>query len=158
MDNSKVFLQYENSGAKGIDSAGATAFEASISTTSVGFMNTFKNEASMAFYSVQYQMETNDKVKVAAKTTTSSLPVTMGAEVAAASWLKLRGSISQNVFMGSSKAEGSEADSIAHNTTTAAGAGFVWGKNNLDVVMTMGTDGSLDASTLGTNASYTYTF
>jgi hypothetical protein len=108
-----------------------------------------------------------DKNKVSGfeiKQTQNTMPFTMGTEVLAASWLKLRGSVSQNILMSNDKIVDptgtfTEKDNtIAHNTTTAAGAGFIWGKNTLDVVMTMGTNGGLDAATLGTNASYTYTF
>lgn len=159
IDNAKAYVQYQKAGAKAtLGANGAAAFEADITETTIGFMNTFKKEASMAFYSIAYVMDQTEEKVADNKTVASSLPITMGAEIAAADWLKLRGSISQNVLVGSVKVGNGETDSSNHNTTTAAGAGFVWGRNNLDVVMTMGTDGSLDASTLGTNASYTYVF
>jgi len=73
--------------------------------------------------------------------------------------MKLRGSVSQNLLVGNTKTKTNGADTIPHNTTTAAGAGFIWGKNNLDVVLTaMGTAGELNATSFGTSASYTYMF
>lgn len=163
MDNAKIYGQFQNAGAKALYTNGTTElFDKTVSTTTLGFMNAWKNDGNLAFYSVALQMDSDENKTAKDKTVTSAVPVTMGAEVLAASWLKLRGSITQNLLMGTKKVTtggvAGKEDSIAHNTETAAGAGLVWGRSNLDVVMTMGTDGSLDASTLGANASYTYTF
>lgn len=164
MDSMKYYGKYEQGGAKATLASGTDAFDATSTTTTVGFTNSWKNDGNLAFYGLAYKMlNTTEKIGDD-KTVTSSMPFTMGAEVLASSWLKLRGSISQNILMGNNKVTdpGTTAneknDSIGHNTTTAAGAGFVWGHNVLDVVMLMGTNSTLDAATFGSNASYTYTF
>ena len=157
----RLYAQYEMGGAKGKTAAGADAFDKTKTTTSVGFTNTFKNDGNIAFYGLEYKMISDNNKVGDSKIATSALPFSIGTEVIASSWLKLRGSVSQNILLGTTKttvAGVGEADSIAQNTVTAAGAGLVWGHNNLDVVLTAGTSGSLDAATFGSNASYTYTF
>jgi hypothetical protein len=163
MDNMKIYGRYLNAGAKVADASGTDQLDITSGTTTVGFTNSWKNDGNLAFYGLAYQMANTTEKVADAKTVTTAMPFTMGAEVLATSWLKLRGSISQNVLMGNSKtttAGVGETDSISHNTVTAAGAGFIWGRNNLDVVMKMGTNGNLDSSAgnFGSQASYTYTF
>lgn len=165
MDTMRVYGIYQNSGVK-ISNSGTDLGETTVGTTSVGFTNAWKNDGNMAFYDVSYKME-NTLSKTPADATketkiaTTSLPVTLGAEVSATSWMKLRGSVTQNVLLGSTKTTldgAGEANTIGNNTTTAAGAGFVWGRNNLDLVMTMGTAGAVQADDFGSQASYTYLF
>lgn len=164
MDTVKFVLKQDMAGAKATDASGDT-FDYDMSETTLGFTNAWKSEGSIAFYGLAYKMRT-DKLKVPAdrKIDTTSMPFTIGAEVLATSWMKLRGSVTQNVLMSKTKQTTSPANAtdkdntVDHNTTTAAGAGFVWGKNNLDVVMTAGTSGTLDTTAFGTHASYTYMF
>jgi len=159
MDTMKFIAKYEMAGAKAQDTAGTDQYDTDTNTTTLGFTNAWKSEGSMAFYGLAYKMSTvKSKIGAGSKTDTNTMPFTLGAEVLATSWMKLRGSVSQNLLMGSKKTNSTGADTIDHNTTTAAGAGFIWGKNNLDIVMSMGTDGSLNAATLGTSAAYTYMF
>lgn len=164
MDTMKFIVKQEMAGAKA-DNGTADTFDYDMSETTLGFTNAWKSEGSIAFYGLAYKMKA-EKMKVPAdkKTDTTSMPFTIGAEVLATSWMKLRGSVTQNVLMSKKKIATSPAagtdrdDTLDHNTTTAAGAGFVWGKNNLDVVMTAGTSGTLDTTAFGTQASYTYMF
>jgi len=162
VDSMKYIVRHDMSGAKATYAA-ADVFDYDTSTTTLGFTNAWKSEGSMAFYGLAYRMTTStDKLATETKTVTSAIPFTVGAEVLATSWMKLRGSVTQNFMMGSTKVTTptttTGADSTAHNTTSAAGAGFVWGKNNLDVVMTMGTNGTLNTAAFGQYASYTYMF
>lgn len=158
VDTMKFVLKYDMAGAKAEDNAGTEQYKKDYTTTTLGFTNAWKSEGSMAFYGLSYVMA-NEKNKLAStKADTNTMPFTLGAEVLATSWMKLRGSVSQNLLMGNKKTDTTGSDTIEHNTTTAAGAGFIWGKNNLDIVMTMGTDGGLNTATLGTNAAYTYMF
>lgn len=165
MDTMKFILKQDMAGAKATN-ATADTFDYDMSETTLGFTNAWKSEGSIAFYGLAYKMKT-EKYKVPSdrKIDTSSMPFTIGAEVLATSWMKLRGSVTQNVLMSKTKDASSPAapttdkdNTVDHNTTTAAGAGFVWGKNNLDVVMTAGTSGTLNTTAFGTSASYTYMF
>ncbi len=161
MNTMKFIAKYDMVGGKATV-AGTDAYDADKSIVTLGFTNAWKNEGNMAFYGLAYKM-TTDKEKVGdTKTVSSEMPFTLGAEVLSTSWMKLRGSVTQNLLLGSTKVTTGTGttgdDTVSHNTKTAAGAGFVWGKNNLDVVLVMGTNGSLNGATFGTNASYTYMF
>ncbi|MEY4617508.1 MAG: hypothetical protein RJB66_2468 [Pseudomonadota bacterium] len=162
MDNMRVYGIYQGSGAKFTTAAGTTGMDATVATTSIGFTNAWKNEGNLAFYGVSYEMYNKEDKTSKNEEARTSLPVTIGAEVAATSWMKLRGSVAQNVLLGSKKLTAAgvagKIDTATHDTVTAAGAGFNWGHNNLDVVMTMGTSAEVDSTNFGTNASYTYMF
>lgn len=174
-DTMKAYLKYDAAGSKATDATGTSIWDQDYAETTIGFTNAWKNDGNIAFYGLAYKMKTEKYNEVGSlgsvtgfssfadnlKIETTSLPFTMGAEMLATSWLTLRGSVTQNLLLGSKKTTVSgtgEADTLAHNTTTAAGAGFVWGHNTLDVVMKMGTNGNFDATTFGSDASYTYTF
>ncbi len=172
MDSIKIILRHDMAGAKADNTTG-DVFDYDLAETTIGFTNAWKSEGSMAFYGLAYKMKSEKYKEVGAMTNlpiintpvandykfeTTSMPFTIGAEVLATSWMKLRGSVSQNFFMSSKKETPNDTNTVDHNTTTAAGAGFVWGKNNLDIVMTMGTSGTLDTAAFGTDASYTYMF
>lgn len=174
MDTMRVYGIYDMSGAKATNAAASDIFDADYNALTVGFTNAWKNEGNTAFYGIAYKAVNSTYKKVGAAVTAvtgiaddtkqadSALPVTLGAEVAATSWMKLRGSVTQNMLVGSTKTTvagvAGKADTVGHDTTTAAGAGFTWGHNNLDLVMKMGTSAGLDSTDFGTNASYTYMF
>jgi hypothetical protein len=137
--------------------------------TTVGMTNKWKQDASVVFYGVAYQMTTlnTDSGTAKVKVEKTALPVHIGMEVDAASWVTLRGSVSQNLMLGSSKSTVTTSststttgpDTISQNTTTAAGMGLKFAKSNLDFVMSnTATTGILDFDQLGASASYTYLF
>lgn len=134
------------------DSSGAE-IKTDDSTITVGGLNSMKKEGSDFFYGVSVVMDTH-KVGTT-KTEETTLPVLVGIEADAASWLTLRGSISQNVLFGTTKT--TETDSVAHNTKVAAGAGFKFNKAVLDVTLQAAGTGNLD-SNLGAKAGLTYLF
>lgn len=122
----------------------------------VGFINTLiKNDDANFFYGIAYS---SDKIKDGVETQT--LPVWMGIEANATSWMTLRASLLQNVLINESKAASgkkTDADSIVFN----AGAGLKLGKGMLDVLFgNAAQNGNLDAAAAGflSKASYTYTF
>ena len=84
----------------------------------------------------------------------TSLPLTVGFETDATSWLTLRGSISQNVFLNSSKTKvtnTAETKSTQDNTTSVqAGATLNFGKLMIDgMIGTNGTDGATPGTSRG---------
>ena len=92
------------------------------------------------------------------KTTTMSLPIWLGMETEATSWMVLRGSVTQNVFLSSSKQEttptagGTDFEfAPGVNTTVASvGAGLKFNKVTVDgaiVGLTTGGTGVLGAAT-----------
>lgn len=104
---------------------------------------------------------------VSADTKVTTLPLTIGFEAEAKSWLTLRGSVQQNVFLGSSKNElnGGKATSIANSTNISAGATLNFGKLKVDGVIgkedvgtTPDEQGSLRTDRLLTKVSVHYWF
>ncbi len=84
----------------------------------------------------------NGKVK------TTTLPVTIGMEADATSWLTLRGNVHQNVILGSSKSIAGKTTTIANSTTVDGGATLNFGKLKVDG--SIGTTASSRAGTIGT--------
>jgi hypothetical protein len=133
--------------------ASGTDVKTDTTNLTIGAINSMKKEGADFFYGVAYTMGTT-KVGTG-KTDTSRLPVLIGIEADAASWLTLRGSVKQNVLLGSDKT--TETDSAPHDTTVAAGAGLKFNKAVLDFTLTAGGTGNLNAS-IGGNAGLTYLF
>lgn len=83
------------------------------------------------------------------KETAESLPVVVGFETDATSWLTLRASITQNVILGSTKTEETGTATVkassANSTDIAGGATLVFGKLKVDGVI--GTTGAARNST-----------
>ncbi len=149
----------------------ATTGNSSPETTSmhVGFINTIvKNDDANFFYGVAYSSTKTDGVTTPGTATTelTGLPIWMGIEANATSWMVFRASLQQNVIISDSKiASGvkSSTDSIVF----AAGAGFKLGKGLLDVSFGTNTvagtgaaNGNLDFASPGflAQTAYTYTF
>lgn len=88
------------------------------------------------------------------KVKTNKLPATIGMEADATSWLTLRGSISQNIFLNQVKNAAGKKATIANTTTVAAGATLNFGKLKVDGLI--GTSAAARnggvATTPGTNA------
>jgi hypothetical protein len=156
MGDMDAYLMY-NSGSEDIKNTTADDGKTTTHAMTLGFINTMKKEGADFFYGVAYR-QTSKKVDPSnAKTDTTTLPVVVGIEADAATWLTLRGSVSQNVLLGSTKTT-TATDSIAHNTTVAAGAGLKFNKSMLDMTLTMGGTGAVKADDIGGNAAFTYMF
>ncbi len=79
------------------------------------------------------------------KTKVNTLPVTLGFEADATSWLVLRGNVHQNVILGETKTPAGKKTTIANSTTVDGGATLNFGKLKVD--------GSIGTTTgTGTNA------
>ena len=159
MESMYVFGEYARDGNT-ITVASADT-KTSVTMLTLGVENKHKLDGGEMFYGVSYHMDTQ-KVDsgTEVKVESSYLPVIIGVEADAASWLVLRGSITQNVLLGSSKANGGDADTIPNNTTVAAGMGVKFNKFMLDAVLKAGSTGNLgsDAANFASNASLTYMF
>jgi len=85
----------------------------------------------------------------AGKSTTTSIPVTLGLEVDATSWLVLRGSVAQNII-GSTKDKDGKVKTDANSTAVNAGATLNFGKLKVDGVIgnsAAGRNGAVGATT-----------
>ena len=128
----------------------------------VGMINTMKNDGNEFFWGAGLE-STQVKVDVAdAKSTSLSLPVIVGLEANAASWLTLRGSVKQNVLIQNEKDEDNtgtteELSPGTNSTTFAAGAGLKLGKLSLDGSILNNTQVINSANLLGT-VGLTYAF
>lgn len=146
------------------DSAGAEVTDRTMSTYSVGVVNSHKADGADFFYGANYEM-TNDKNAVATedKVTTSALPVFVGIEADATSWMVLRGSVRQNFILGSTKVETNgtgDANTVAQNTSVAAGAGLKFGKLLVDGTLEAASSSTaaLNGNAFLANGSITYMF
>ena len=145
-DNSQAYVTYDSHKWDGGKDNNATE---------IGYINTFaKTEDVNFFYGVAYNMgkvEGEDK---------SALPVWMGVEANATSWMVFRASLRQNIFINEDKTTGNtqDLDSIAFN----AGLGIKAGKGMIDATFGTAKDGHLSFSNGGdqfmSQVSYSYMF
>lgn len=129
----------------------------------VGAVNTMKNDNNEFFWGAGLtSSETKDDKGTKVKDTSLKLPLIIGLEANAASWLTLRGSVTQNVLIQNEKSENatstvSEASPGQNSTAFAAGAGLTLGKVVLDGSILAGTQKVNGTDLLGT-VGLTYAF
>jgi hypothetical protein len=155
MDTMFLYGDYTMGGGKSKNIvAGTTASDVDVNAVQLGIINSHKKDGADFFYGASYLMFTN-KVKDGTKTELTALPVVIGIEADANSWMVLRASITQYVLLGTWKSTpngGSGTDiTMTDNTTVASGLGLKLGKFTVD--------GSLAATTaaggkLGTDTSF----
>ncbi|MBC7539593.1 MAG: hypothetical protein H7281_12285 [Bacteriovorax sp.] len=89
----------------------------------------------------------------AGKVKTNTLPVTLGFEADATSWLVLRGSVAQNVILNSSKSVTGKTTTNANSTGVNAGATLNFGKLKVDgtIGTTTAINGTSTTTPAGTN-------
>ena len=136
MDTMFLYGKYAMGGGKAKDIAsGTTTTDKDVNSIEIGVVNSHKKDGADFFYGVSYLMTTS-KVANGTKVEGSSLPVVIGIEADATSWMVLRGSIKQNVLLGSSKTTpngGTAAETnLQDNTVVAAGLGLKLGKFMVD--------------------------
>lgn len=161
--------------AKLATSVGKTESAAGVETGKVTNMNwtlgvshANKKDGNELFYSIALA---STDAKTAGtpdtKSTSLSLPITVGVEVDAASWLTVRGSVSQSTFIHNTKNEAAPASEFApgaNSTTVAVGAGLKLNKLTLDGTLlqtgTVAGNGgqSVDATNLLAQVGATYWF
>jgi hypothetical protein len=157
MGSNTFHLGYDKSGFENT-LAGTLEAEGSYSVVELGWGRVMEvSSTSRWFTQAMYTMQTREVTDKNGGTNTSEtkstmLPVTIGFESDATSWLTLRGSISQNVLIGSTETETTGATtngkSVSDVDTTAVnlGASLNFGKLMVDGVI--GTDGSTNTGRL----------
>lgn len=165
MDTWYFYGQYTMDGGKNEPAGGGAATsDQENNSMRLGFINTNKVDGGEFFWGAAYAMSTtNDKAAGKNKVETTDLPVIIGIEADAASWLVLRGSITQTVLLSSSKTTpvggaAGETQTLANNTTVAAGAGLKFNKFTLDASLAGATTGNINGTDLLANAGLTYNF
>jgi len=141
----------------------ATLADLSSTELTLGVVNSHKKDGVDFFYGISYvATTTEDDAGAGTKDEETIAPIIVGVEAEVSSWMTLRGSLTQNLgLLSSSKPDGASAGSVADSTVTALGAGFKWGKANIDAVISTGTDGNFGVDSGGDilgQASVTYNF
>lgn len=134
-----VYLGYVTGGGDYTANATTAAVTMKTSDTYVGWAKQFAvKENGFWFYSINYDMNTIlDDGTI--KHTYNHVPVTLGYEGKANSWLTLRGSVAQDVFMNEEKdstvARKDLKNSRSNTTTVAAGATIGFDTTKVDFVI-----------------------
>ncbi len=137
MDTMFIFGKYEMYGAKSSNKVtGAAGAEIDFNAMSIGVVNSHKKDGADFFYGVSYVMTTN-KTKDGPKTEKTMLPVVIGIEADATSWMVLRASVTQNILIDTTKttpATGNATTDLSNydDTVAAAGIGLKLGKFMVD--------------------------
>lgn len=157
MDTWYFYGQYAMNGGKD-ETAGTTNADLDNSAIQLGAINTTKVDGGEFFWGAAYQMIKEEDKTASTKVEASLLPVVIGIEADAASWLVLRGSITQNVLLGSVKSTPGDTVTQANDTTVAAGAGIKFNKFMLDGTLAGSTTGNINGNSLLAKAGLTYNF
>ena len=183
IDTMYVYGGYSSAGAKG-ETPATTLVDRADNELRVGVVNSHKKYGTDFFYGIEYDSATakDDASTVGAAAGTNSLnqasatkleqvkiPLFVGIEAEAASWLVLRASLNHSFsLLGLNKTKITTNNNTdkeftsADSTTVAAGAGIKWNKFMFDGVLASSTSGTgtfgSDGANFLTNASLTYTF
>ncbi|HEY8270114.1 MAG TPA: hypothetical protein VIG33_04450 [Pseudobdellovibrionaceae bacterium] len=160
---------YGNYGMSGFKATAASTDTADVSGSqlTLGVVDTIKGEGRDFFYGVSYHMDSyKQKVGTEQKSEATYLPVVIGVEGEATSWMTLRASVTQNVILGTIKDEIglvtgaalAETNTWNDSTTVAAGAGLKFNKFTLDGTLGAANGGVVNTTNLLANASLTYLF
>jgi hypothetical protein len=138
MGDYTLFAEYASEGGTGSQDAATsiTVGAAKVWETSGG---------ATVFYDAKIVSESN--LAHAADTSKLSVPVTLGVEVKAASWLTWRASIQQSVYGAQEAANGDKTS--GRTTQLGAGASLTWGDLQID-----GTIANAGAKDLGTDSNF----
>lgn len=134
---------------------------------SVGALSTHKKDGSELFYGVQLASSTtklDDTGVGQTKVTSLTLPLVIGVEVDAASWLTFRGSVTQTTLINDAKTTTAAGANLvnsapgAQNTAVNLGAGLKFNKLTVDGTLTAAQTQQLNANTLLAQVGATYWF
>jgi hypothetical protein len=155
MGDWNFYGQFTSTGTK-VENTAAHNAEVANTDMKVGFVNSMKKEGTEFFYGAGYQALNENNKTTSVKTDTTQMPVIIGLEADAASWLTLRGSITQNVLLGGTKT--TQTNTISHDTTVSAGAGVKFNKASIDMTLSAATSGNVQTNDIGGKAALNYMF
>ena len=162
--DSMMFLAYAGtSGAKVENATGTQLSKFANTTVKLGVTNSHKKDGNELFYNaILTQSTTTISSTPDLKNTSLTLPITIGLEVDASSWLTLRGSVMQTTLINNTKNEApaSETAPGGSSTTFAAGAGLKFNKIIVDGTLLAGAGDAqkLNSSSLLGQVGMTYSF
>ncbi len=143
-EGTTFFANYTSSKYEVTTTATATTKDSGINVGAGRIMEI--NPTARIFTDVTLKMTTNEVA--AGKTKTNKLPVTLGVEAEATSWLTLRGSVAQNVILNDTKNTAGKKSSTTNSTDVNAGATLNFGKLKVDGVIGT-TGGNRGTGTVG---------
>jgi hypothetical protein len=150
MDQWYLFGDISSAGYKIENTAGAEVSKFTLMAVDLGVTTEVKKDGSGMFYGAKLHSQSTKNDTTDVKTTDLTLPLWIGLEVDAASWLTLRGSVQQTLqLLNNTKVEASgetsdEKSPAGNDTTVAAGAGLKFNKITVD--------GTLQAASNGTTS------
>lgn len=155
--NYKFYVDYSkaNQEVKAVTVGGGKTLDQDVTTLLVGVGHTHEVSASSRVYTqLQYQnSKTKDSVTTTNNEKTQALPLTVGFEADATSWLVLRGSVSQRVLINTEKDNLGKKKNLADTTNVNAGATLNFGKLKVDgMIGTGGTNGTETATNAETGS------
>lgn len=155
VDSLSIYAGYEMLGAK-LKNSGTVATDTDKSTIKLGVINSHKKDGAEFFYGAELQSITT-KIKDGDKTETTALPLIMGVEADATSWLVMRASLTQTLLLGTTKttpATGASSETtLTDNTKAAAGLGLKLGKFMVDGTLAA-TNANTTSGKLGTDNNF----
>jgi hypothetical protein len=175
MDDLYTFGEIVLAGAK-LENAtsGAELAKLEQTTVTLGVVDSVKKDGNEFFYgaSLVHQKEEDTNVRTAnaeSETTSLDLPVVVGLEAEATSWLTLRGSLTQTVLLDNQKRENNTAGTTTietapgtNSTVAAVGAGLKFNKVTIDgsfeKLTGTGATQKLNGNELLTTVGLTYMF
>ncbi|WP_372651320.1 hypothetical protein, partial [Halobacteriovorax sp.] len=147
-----VFADYDKAGYEQTVTATATEYTETTMTVGVGRIHEVSSTArlNMDLAYVSTKEETKPATATESETTTSTLPLTLGFEADATSWLTLRGSVTQSVLINNEEKKGATTAGNNYkqsNSTTDVSAGATLNFGKLKV------DGSIGTTSHARNAA-----
>lgn len=168
MNNMYYFGEVVLAGAKMENTTTGTEMSKIDSTEiTLGAVDSMKKDGNEFFYGISLVNSMLKNKTTDSETTSLTLPVIVGLEAEATSWMTLRGSLTQTVLINNSKTEAAgvttaETAPGANNTVAAVGTGLKFNKVTIDGTLQGLTGGAatqaLNGNTLLTTVGLTYMF
>ncbi len=164
-DSLSAHANITSAGFKLSDSTGDKA-DVDFMAISVKVVETIKKDGNHFFYGAGLATASLKEKKNDIKTSTLNMPLIIGLEAPATSWLTLRASVTQDVLLSNEKtddasnpAADTEVNPGLNTTTYAAGASLVFNKVSIDGTLTnAGTTQDINATDLLGTVGLTYNF
>jgi hypothetical protein len=162
--STSVHAMISSYGAKVTPVGGADTVDTEVMGIGVKAVDTIKSEGNDFFYGIGLTSVTAKEKVGDTKSSELNMPLIIGLEANALSWLKLRASVTQDVLLSNEKSENATATTSETNpglntTQFAAGAGIVYNKITVDgTLMTDATQQKLNSNDLLGTVGLTYKF
>jgi hypothetical protein len=162
MDQWYLFGDISSAGFKVENAAGTELAKYSTMTVDLGVTTEVKKDGSGMFYGAKLHNMSDKNDTSDTKNTALQLPLWIGLEVDAASWLTLRGSVQQTLqLINNTKTETagtttSELSPGGNDTTVTAGAGLKFNKITVDGTLQGSTNQQLNANNMLALLGLTY--